>query len=360
MPSQTDYLEMLKRRAAWVALEDQPERALSFDFPAAAAANPWLDKAWGVDLSRYQAQANIPEGAVDFAIAKLGGSEYAAGVGLDPLFAQHVQSIYDAKAIPMAYWYVDSGFYTRGNYSWGDLERFTTENHPILKKIIEGLRAGRGWKFVKALFFDVEIAGAGDNWTMHYLDDLQSRIVGLQRAGQLPQFKLGIYSRKMFLDTLPAVSNWVFQHPELIIWAANYVRSFPGTYRPLADHRTLSLPTHNPMWFGDNPAKPKEYRRAWQYMGSFDGAMNATCPEILGSNGKPSALDLNVWEYTRAELHAALGVTDRLGAVEPEPPAPPVSEVTRAEFDALVAEVAAIKAAQVKDHTHEGGAVKRG
>ena len=326
--------------------------------PDMAAASPWLGKAVGIDISRYQAQIlPLPDGCIDFGIAKLGGSEYAAGVGLDPMFASHVQSIYDCKAIPMAYWYVDSNFYPGRNYSWGDLDKFTTEGHPILSKIIEGLRAGSRWKFVKALFFDVEIPGAGDNWTTHYIDDLQSRIVGLQRTGQFPQLKLGIYSRKSVMDTMPALSNWVFNHPEMIIWTANYVRSFPGTLRPLADHRTLSMPSHNPIWYGDHPDKPKELKRVWQYMGSFDGAMNATSPEVLGGNGKPSALDLNVWEYTRTELHAALGVTDRLGVQpdpEPEPDPNPDPDEWRAAVDARLT---ALEAAPVKAHTHIPGGV---
>jgi hypothetical protein len=352
-------------RSAFAEIED-PEsqldtmRSLSFEISAAATTNPWLGKAWGIDVSRYQTVLNIPVGAIDFAMVKMGGSEYSDGVRLDPLFAQHIQSVYDAKAIPLSYWYVDSSFYPERQYSWGDLPKFTTEGHPILSKIIEGLRAGsHGWKYVKAIFFDVEGEGGGDNWTTHYIDDLQSRIVSLQRANYLPQFELGIYSRKMFLDTMPVLSNWIFNHPEIIIWAANYVRSFPGTLRPLADHRTLSLPTHNPMWFGDHPTKPKEFKRFWQYMGSFDGAQNATCPEILGGSGKPSALDLNVSEYTRAELHAALGIQDRLVETKPEDPpvvVPPVtsgSYVLKSDFDALVSRFDDLET-KLYDHTHPG------
>lgn len=321
-------------------------RALSFAAqPATATPSAWAGKAWGIDVSRYQAKIlPLADGCIDFGIAKLGGSEYAEGVGLDPMFASHVQSIYDCKAIPMAYWYVDSGWYTRTNHSWGDLDKFTTENHPILSKIIEGLRAGNGWKFVKALFFDVETLGAGDAWNKHYIEDLRGRIVDLQKEGKFPQLKLGIYSRKSFMDSSPDLSNWVAQHPEIIVWTANYLKAFPGTFKRLAEHRE-SLPTvHNPMWYGDNPAKPKEFKRCWQYHGSFPGAMNATCPEILGGSGAPSALDLNVWECDRAYLHTMLGVVDRLGQVEPPPDddddeEPPTGYVSQEQFDALAERV---------------------
>lgn len=351
-------------RGAFAKVEDAQEqleqmRNLSFEITGVSATNPWLGKAWGLDASRYQTVMNIPIGAIDFAMIKMGGSEYSDGVRLDPMFAQHVQSVYDAKAIPMAYWYVDSGFYPERQYAWADLGNFTTEGHPILSKIIEGLRAGAsGWKYVKAFFFDVEDIGGGDNWTVHYIDDLQSRIVGLQRSGYLPHFELGLYSRKSFLDTMPALSNWIFNHPEIIIWAANYVRSFPGAFRPLADHRAMSLPLHNPIWFGDHPTKPKEFKRFWQYMGSFDGAQNATCPEILGGSGKPSALDLNVSEYTRSELHAALGIQDRLTQPPPppDPVVPPVSSgswVSQADFDELKARFEDW-VTKVQNHTHPG------
>lgn len=362
MSDAPDDIRQARNKSLWGNLT----RAFTITGPDAATVSVWAGKAWGVDVSRYQAKIlPLPDGCIDFGIAKLGGSEYAAGVGLDPKFADHVQSIYDCKAIPMAYWYVDSSYYTDRNHSWGDLERFTTDNHPILSKIIEGLRAGNGWKFVKALFFDVETLGAGDAWNRHYIDDLHGRIIDLQRKGYLPKFALGIYSRKSFMDTCPDLSNWVAQHPEVIVWTANYLKAFPGVYKPLAEQRD-SLPTvHNPMWYGDNPAKPKEYKRLWQYHGSFSGAMNATCPEILGGSGSPSALDLNVWECDRAYLHTMLGVTDRLGQVDPgEPPVPPVGEVTRAEFTALVEQVNAmaermdaLEAAGVQQHTHIPGGV---
>jgi hypothetical protein len=318
-----------------------------------AGASNWLGKAWGIDLSRYQTVANIPEGSIDFAIAKMGGSEYSDGARLDVMFAQHIDAIYKAKAIPMAYWYVDSSYYTKRGHSLGDLPKFTNANHPILKVIVEGMRAGNGWKYVKALFFDVETAGAGDVWNAAYCEDLRDRIVEMQRAGTFPNIPLGVYSRQSFVITQPAFGNWVAEHPELIIWTANYLKAFPGTYKPLVKHKTETLPTvHAPIWFGDNAAKPKKYARAWQYHGSFDGAMFATCPEILGGAGTPSALDLNVWEiYDRAGLHAALNVPDRLIVIDPEPDPEPDPDLT-----ALTARVVALEAqAHAKDHTHTTG-----
>ncbi len=59
-------------------------------------------------------------------------------------------------------------------------------------------------------------------------------------------------------------------------------------------------------------------------------------------------LDMDWFNGDEAALYRYAG-TDLPGA----------DYVTRAEFDALVAEVAAIKAAPVKDHEHEAGPVRR-
>lgn len=328
----------------------------------AAAVSPWLGKAWGIDVSRYQESIVIPPGAIDFCVCKLGGSEYdgATTCRLDVKFAYHVDAIYQSKAIPMAYWYVDSSYYTKKGHSLGDLEKFTNENHPILKVIIEGLRAGNGWKYVKALFFDIETTGAGDVWNKYYMEDLRDRIVGMQNAGTFPKMPLGVYSRQTFMVTQPTVSGWVSEHPELIVWTANYLSTFPGTHKPLAQHKVETLPTlHTPRWFGDNPAKPKKYARVWQYHGSFPGAINATSPEVLNALGAASALDLNVWEiYDRAGLHDALGIVDRL-TQEPPPDPEPYPDPTDPDILARLADLElrmdAVEAMAHNTHSTTGG-----
>jgi hypothetical protein len=292
------------------------ESTMTIGSNVALATSPWAGKAWGIDISRYQTKFTPVVGAIDFGIAKLGGTEN--GAFIDPMFANHVQSIYDCKAIPMAYFYLDANYWLLRSFTMDGVRNLTNEQHTPLQKIIEGMRAGSGWKYVKALFFDCEADTTNDIWYAFAIEDLRDRIVGLQSTGAFPKIPLGIYSRSSFINSKPALFNWVAAHPEIIVWTANYLSSFPGTYKPLIQHKTESLPTvHNPIWFGDNPSKPKKYRRFWQFHGSFAGALYSTCPEIIGGSGSPSALDLDVCEYTRTELHEALGVPDRLVVTSP-------------------------------------------
>ena len=281
----------------------------------------WTDKAFGIDLSHWQASATLAEGSADFVICKCGGSD--AGVYKDDRFAQHVQAAYDAKALVMAYWYVDSRYYTNRQMTMQNVTNQSNDQHPILQAILESMHAGTGWKAVSCLFLDVEDGTAGDVWDMTYCEDLRNRIAALRAAGKFPNIPLGIYSRSGIVDARPALRTWVEQHPELVVWTANYLMAFPGlTATNLAQVKEQRLPltTQAPRWFGDNPAKPKTFKRFWQYHGSFAGGQPVTCPEILGGGGAPSALDLDVSEYTRAEMFAAFNATDRLGAIDPGDP----------------------------------------
>lgn len=303
---------------------------------AAALPNPWAGKAFGTDVYRGATSVNIARGGIDFGIVKMGGSN--GGLYLDDKFPYHLQSFYDAGALTMAYWYCDSTWYTNRGFTLGGVKSQTNENHPILQTILQGLRSGNtAWKAVRVLFFDLEDAGAGDIWNMTYIDDLRERIVNLQRTGGAPpNMLLGIYSRSAFIDTQPAVRTWVEQHPEVVVWTANYLTAYPGKHMPIAEYKTnsLPLPTQKPRWFGDNPAKPKQHKRFWQYHGTFNGALYSTCPEILGGakypdgSYKPAGLDLNMFEGTRAEMWAMVGLPDPLDVVPPPPPPPPPDVVT--------------------------------
>lgn len=295
-------------------------------------ANIWDGKAWGIDVSRYQATVNIQPGVIDFGIAKLGGSE--SGVFVDAKFSDHVQAIYDAGAVPLAYWFVDASYYTSRGYTLGGVTGQVNDKHPILQKIIEGLRAGNGWKAVKALFFDLETNGPGDVWNATYLEDLRNRIADLRKTGGFPNIPLGVYSRASFIDTQASVKTWLEQRPEIIIWTANYTSAMPPLHAPLAQVRKERLPVQKPLWFGDNSAKPKQYRRFWQYHGSSASTAVISCPEVLSGNSGPSALDLNVWEGSPAELRAEFGMT------QTTPPPPVVPPTTGdADLTALAARV---------------------
>jgi len=301
-------------------------------------ASIWTDRAWGTDVCIYQDTATFAPGVIDFGVARMNISNgYPVK---DNQFANHVQRFYDGFAVPMAYWVVNSAYYTDRQMNMSNLANMTNDKHTVLQCIIESLRAGDRWKAVGILWFDCELPGAGDVWNAAYLEDLRSRIVALQKAGQFPKVLLGVYSRKSWIDTQPAVQVWLEQHPEILIWGANYLTSFPGLKADsLAQVRAQRLPItgQTPRWFGDNQAKPKLYKRFWQYHGTAPGCQPVTCPEISG-NGTPSGLDLDVCEYTRKELFALVGMTDRLGAVEPPPPPPPPVPPTDIEARLLALE----------------------
>jgi len=310
----------------------------------AVVSNPWADKAFGIDISRYQQTANLKPGDVDFVFAKLGGSE--AGVFNDARFAYHVQSAYDAGAICAGYWYVDSSYYA--DFTIGGVAKQTNDKHPILQAIIRGFRSGNtAWKAVDGLFFDLETKGKGSAWNREYIEDLRNRIADLKKTGDMPPIKTGIYSSRNVMSTEPEMTVWLEQRPDQIIWTANYLTAFPGMHAPLKTLRTQRLPltTQKPMWFGDNPARPKDYKRFWQYHGTFGAGQPVTCPEVLNDQGLPSGLDLNVFEGTRAELFAMFGRKDPLATTPPpvEPPVePPATDAAR--FAAIEARLASLEA----------------
>jgi len=310
---------------------------------AVVTPNPWAGKAFGIDVSRYQDKLLLKPYDVDFVIAKVGGSE--AGVFNDGRFAYHVQSAYDAGAACMGYWYVDSSYYNP-EITIGGIAKQSNDKHPILQTIIRGLRSGNtAWKYCQALFFDLETKGNGSAWNREYIEDLRNRIADLKKTGDFPQIKTGIYSSRNVMATEPEMSVWCEQRPEQIIWTANYLTAFPGMHAPLATIRKERLPltTQKAWWFGDNPARPKENGRFWQYHGTFGAGQPVTCPEVLNDQGKPSGLDLNVYEGTRADLFKMLGIKDPL--ITPPPPPPPVDPPPTTDLAARVERLEAFMAA---------------
>jgi hypothetical protein len=285
----------------------------------------WTGKAFGTDVYRGAQSIKIPSGGLDFGICKMGGSN--GGLYIDDKFAAHVQSFYDCGAAVMAYWYCDPSWYLNREFTLANVKAQSNADHKILQTILQASHNGSvGWKAIRALFFDVETEGAGDVWNQTYVEDLRERLVGLMSVGQYPKIPLGIYSRAGYVNAQPALRTWIEQHPEIIIWTANYTTAYPGKLMPISDYRTNGLPmaTQNPIWFGDNPAKPKQYKRFWQYHGTFPGAQYSTCPEIMGASA-PAGLDLDIFEGTRAELFEMLKTPDPL-VTPPEPPAPPVDD----------------------------------
>lgn len=305
-------------------------------------ASTWDGKAFGTDVSGFQDSVKLADGAIDFGVARMNISNgYPVK---DAQFANHIQAFYDCKALPMAYWVVNSEYYTIRQMNISNMQQQSNDNHPVLNCMQECLHAGAGWKAIGAVWMDLEIQGAGDVWNAAYLEDIRTRSVDLKKINKWPNIPLGVYSRLEWIERNPAVQVWLEQHPEILIWTSNYRKDFPGlvakSMQQVKETRQPgALANHKPFWFGDNPAKPKQYRRFWQYHGTAGGCQPVTCPEVSG-NKIPSGLDLNVSEYTRKELFAAFNATDRLGAVEPPPP--PVDPPTDTDHAAILARLDAL------------------
>jgi hypothetical protein len=288
---------------------------------SAITPNPWAGKAWGTDVYEGAVHLNLPPGSVDFVVIRMGGTK-GRDIFLDESFPAKVQAAWDAGAIPMAYWVVDSSYYPLHEWTVGSFQNMTPDKNPVHVAITDALRAGNSWKKVGALFYDCELSGAGDVWDALYVEKLRDCQVDLSKTGKFPPgIKLGIYSRLSWIEGRPALKTLAENQAGMIIWTANYMTAYPGKAMPIADYKTKGLPltTQKPIWFGDNKNKPKTYPRIWQYHGTFPGAQYSTCPEITDADGDPSGLDLNVFEGTRAELFAMVGWADPLLSPKPYP-----------------------------------------
>jgi hypothetical protein len=207
-------------------------------------------------------------------------------------------------------------------------------------------------KAISAFWFDIEDASdvqgsgvCGDVWITEALEHLRERITANKLAGTFPKIPLGVYSRNSFIYAYnpdgsaryPGLQTWLEQHPEVLIWTANY-RSMAGGKFPLATLRTTARPAEisKPSAFGYNPKKPRLREwSCWQYYGSAGGLKPYLAPEVAEGT---SAIDLNLWNGDVAAMRADLGIVE----VTPPPVEPPPA--TGGDYEALAARVAAIEA----------------
>ena len=303
----------------------------------------WDKNAFGIDVSRWQTSLALKAGDVDFVIAKMGGAESYGLPYEDKLWAAHVDNAYKAGAVVMGYWFLSPRYYLEHQWTLSGMKGSTDDADPIVKQILASVKN----KAIKAFWFDIEDASdvqgngpCGDVWITEHLEHLRERIVANKLAGNFPKIPLGVYSRSSFIYSntssgsprFPGLQVWLEQHPEVMVWTANY-RSMPGGVHPLATIKTNARPadTTRPMPFGFNPQKPraKEWH-CWQYYGSAAGLKPYQAPEVAGG---ASALDLNLWNGDIAALKADLGIVDT------NPPPPPVEPPTTGDTAARLAEI---------------------
>lgn len=309
-----------------------------------AVPSPWAGKAWGIDV--YDpAVMKFQPGDIDFCVIRMGGMGVDKSgryiVYKNPNFAEQVQAVWDCGAIPMAYWVINPDYYWRNEYTAGSFANIEDDKDPVMIAMKEQLHAGSGWKKVGGVYYDLETAG-NPAWEAMIVDSLRGRIRNQQSKNEFPKLIQGGYSRKSWIEsTNPSrapIKTLFENQPGLQIWTSNYLTAFPARHSPIVEKRVNELPltTQKPIWFGDNPAKPKEHPRIWQYHGTAPNVKYSTCPEVTDKDGKPMGLDLNVMECTRAELFALVGWSDPLTG---PPPPPPPDEPPPAELAEILARI---------------------
>lgn len=295
--------------------------------------------AFGIDLSRWQERVDfqaLAKAGLDFVVLKCGGSE-TGELYTDPTFHNRVQQAYDEK-IPVigAYWFVGARYWLQRQHTIPGVENLEDEKHPILQYMINILRNTA----IDVLFFDIEDASEwGDRvtstWHAFYIRDLVERIRRQQAKGILRKFKLGIYSRRAWIDAKSKdLDIWLGTQPDVMIWAANWLT---GNQTPLPFEQIITkrpLPGHQPRSFGWSPQREKTWH-AWQWAGDTGHGYRSTTG-VTGANGNPSGLDLNLWNGTRDEMLKDLGKVIKppvppIEPPQPEPVKPPIIDLSAIE-----------------------------
>lgn len=293
--------------------------------------------ALGLDISRYQkVDWDVVAPHIDFVWAKCGeGTDW-----IDPAFADHCQQAYD-RDIPFgAYFYFLADYYTQFPYS--DKSRWPTPDRDLqLQNLIHSL------KHKKFYFLAIDIEETGNlnidpDWISEGAKVFAGRVQDWLAANH-PGVPLFIYTRNTYIkEHAPNINNWI-QHYNS--WIAQWWWN-PGAH-PITwqDLRAKYLPAPNgkPAHFSTRPTW-----EMWQFTGD-----RFILPGIYNAENKPRPVDVNLFNGTKAQLHAFINFTPR-GTQPPAPPPPPPDDedddkddvkdfVTRAEFDALVRQYAAME-----------------
>lgn len=282
------------------------------------------EKAIGVDISLYQPVVDYGKLArdFDFAIIRCGGGESE----IDKMFAQHVQGCYDAGIPALAYYWFDPIPYFR----WGLNNLPTADKDPLLLHLKRLLK----YKAILGLCIDHEQWWA--DWGKYY-DYTSGKIsrdqvpmispAWMQQTVNLflnhiqddPELKglpLINYSAKWFVDMYPGIDLARQLTNGYHLWTASYPsESYPATVKQLSGKAELLnyLPkdTTSPVLFGAATTW-----KFWQFSGD-----RLTLPYITDTLGRPSGMDLDLYNGTRAELFRWLGYETPEN--EPEPEAQP-------------------------------------
>jgi hypothetical protein len=278
----------------------------------------------GLDLSHYdeKVDAALLKGNIDFLTFKAGGSESAGGPYTDEYFADRVQMAYDIGVPCGAYWFVGPRYWLEKQQTFPGIDNMTDDQHPLLQYIKGVLKN----KLIHWLAFDVEDASlwtssgqVTDTWIRFYVADLVERIQRQQAKGNMRPFKLGVYSRRSFIDNpdkpQTALSTYLGAQPGLFLWTANWVTG-TGATLPMTDiYKLRPSAAHIPLSFGWCKDRPQTWQM-WQWSG--DKGRVYTSPAIKNALGALRGMDINLFNGTPEQLKTWAGIT------APVPETPPV------------------------------------
>jgi hypothetical protein len=266
--------------------------------------NPYSKMALGVDVSHWERFTADDLRGVDYIIAKIMGTESAGGPVIDGNWNYYAQLAYDLDVPLMGYVFINPRVFIEGCMTVGNVESCPNEQHPLMGPMLKALANGSAWKQIKMMFADYEEASEWCNppyhvdsfWMRYMIEDWRNRTKSLMgkdvynNGHPFPRFEMGIYSRQTWVhqhDTDDySIERYLYGHPELQIWCANYPRRLPKTAKP-ADVRASWLPqsdwTPKPFGFTDKREKPWLF---WQFSGDPDwNLFNGTKDELYSRVG---------------------------------------------------------------------------
>lgn len=186
----------------------------------------------GLQLNETHQSINyqhLADAGVGFVTIHIGGHEKNGKPEfINPtVFSDVVQRAYDAGLIIGVRFDLWVGYWLQTNRTMADVEKMTDSQHPIISQLISLLRY-KAISFLSIGLYEMStITGSGqvtDAWLGFALRDVVDRIEGLQRAGILLPFKLGVYSRADFVNDHPSLEVTIGSRPELYIHAPKWIR----------------------------------------------------------------------------------------------------------------------------------------
>jgi hypothetical protein len=277
----------------------------------------------GLDLSHWDEKVDWAQlkGNLDFVTLKAGGSD--AGLYEDAQFAGRVQAAYDQDILTGAYWFVGPRYWLEKQQTMTGIDNLTDEQHPLLQQMLKTLKN----KAICWLAFDVEdnsllssVGQVTDVWIKFYVADLVERIRRQQSKGNLRAFKMGVYSRRSFIDDpakpQTALSTYLGVQPDLFVWTANWVNGTGATLAMSEVYKLRPASAHIPYSFGYCPTRPQTWQM-WQWSG--DAGRVYRSPAVTNAAGSPRGLDINLFNGTVEQLKAWTGITAPAPNPQPDP-----------------------------------------